>query len=213
MKQSLRFGLSLSLLVGALLALHLRSSGEAVPIRKSLDHFPNAVGQWQTREGVLFDVDTLNVLRPTDYLMRHDQDASGRGVWLFIAYWDSQRSGAQPHSPKNCLPGGGWEPLEASIITIPLPSPFAPITVNRYLIQKDQDRQIVYYWYQSQGRAIAGEMAARVEMVKNSITRRRTDGALVRVSGPVYGSVKETSDLLIKYIQAMYPILGDYLPD
>ena len=213
MKHSVRVGLSLALLIGALLVLHLRSSGEAVPIRKSLDSFPSAVGQWQAREGVLLDLDTLNVLRPKDYLMRRDQNPWGQSVFLFIAYWDSQRKGAQPHSPKNCLPGSGWEPLEASMVTIPLPSPLAPITVNRYLIQKDQDQQLVFYWYQSQGKAIAGEMAARVQMVKDSIVRHRTDGALVRVSSPIYGSVQDTSDRVIKYIQALYPALGNYLPD
>ena len=213
MKQSWRIGWSLSVLLGALLALHLRSSGEAVPIRKSLDSFPNTVAGWQAREGVLLDLDTLNVLRPKDYLMRRDQDGSGRSVFLFIAYWDSQRKGAQPHSPKNCLPGSGWEPLESSLVTIPLPRPFAPITVNRYLIQKDQDQQVVFYWYQSQGRAIAGETAARLEMVKSSIVRHRTDGALVRVSSPVYGSLQDASDRVTNYIQAMYPILGDYLPN
>jgi len=204
---------SLTLLVVTLLALHLRSSTEAVPIRKTLDSFPNAVGGWQAREGVLLDLDTLNVLRPKDYLMRRDQDASGRSVFLFVAYWDSQRKGAQPHSPKNCLPGGGWEPLEASMVTIPLPQPFKPITVNRYLIQKDRDQQVVFYWYQSQGKAIAGEMAARVQMVKDSIVRHRTDGALVRISSPAYDGVQETSDRLVKYIQALYPVLGEYLPD
>ena len=86
MKQPVRVGVSLALLVGALLVLHLRSAGEAVPIRKSLDSFPNTVGQWQAREGVLLELDTLNVLRPKDYLMRRDEDPSGRSVWLFIAY-------------------------------------------------------------------------------------------------------------------------------
>jgi len=213
MKQPLQVGLSLALLIGALLLLHLRSSSEAVPIRKSLDSFPNTVGQWQAREGVLLDLDTLNVLRPKDYLMRRDQDPSGRSIFLFIAYWDSQRKGAQPHSPKNCLPGAGWEPLEASMVTIPLPAPLAPITVNRYLIQKDRDQQIVFYWYQSQGKAIAGEVAARVQMVRGSILRHRTDGALVRVSSAVYGSVQDTSDRLERYIQFMYPLLSEYLPD
>ena len=213
MKQPVRVGLSLSLLIGALLVLHLRSSGEAVPIRKSLDSFPSAVGAWQARDGVLLDPETLNVLKPKEYLMRRDQDSAGRSVWLFIAYWDTLRKGAAPHSPRNCLPGSGWEPLEASMVTISLPQPFAPIMVNKYLIQRDRDQQVVLYWYQSQGRAIAGEMAARVQLVKNSILRHRTDGALVRISSPVYGSVQDTSDRLVRYVQAMYPALGDYLPD
>ena len=213
MKQPVQVGLSLSLLIGALLVLHLRSSGEAVPIRKNLDSFPSAVGAWQTRGGVLLDPETLNVLKPKEYLLRRDQDPSGQSVWLFIAYWDTLRKGATPHSPRNCLPGSGWEPLEASMITIPLPQPFTPITVNKYLVQKDREQQLVLYWYQSQGRAIAGEVAARVQLVKNSIARHRTDGAIVRVSSPVYGSVRDTSDRLVRYVQAMYPALGDYLPD
>lgn len=212
MTQPGRLGISLSILLGTLLVLRLQSAGEAVPIRKSLDSFPTVVGAWQAREGVLLELDTLNVLKASDYLMRRDQDPSGKSVWLFIAYWNSQRKGAQPHSPRNCLPGGGWEPLESSTLTIPLSPPAAPITVNWFLIQKDQDQQVVMYWYQSHGQAIAGEMAARVDMVRSSMMRRRTDGALVRVSSPVYGSVPETSDRLVRYIQAMYPILGDYLP-
>jgi EpsI family protein len=198
MKQPVRVGLSLSVLIGALLVLHLRSPGEAVPIRKSLDSFPSAMGAWQAREGVLLEPEIQNLLKAKEYLMRRDQDPSGRSVWLFIAYWDTLRKGVTPHSPRNCLPGSGWEPLESS---------------NRYLIQKDRDQQVVLYWYQSHGRAIAGEMAARVQLVKNSIARHRTDGALVRVSSPVYGSVQDTSDRLVRYVQAMYPVLGDYLPD
>jgi len=71
----------------------------------------------------------------------------------------------------------------------------------------------VFYWYHSQGRAVAGELAARVELVKNSILRNRTDGALVRITSPIYGSVTETSERLVSYVQAMYPILTEYLPD
>lgn len=213
MRQPFRIVLSSALLFGALLVLQFRSSGEAVPIRKPLDTFPNTVQQWQGRGGMIFELDTLSVLKAKDYVMRRYQDPEGRNLWLFIGYWDSQRKGAQPHSPRNCLPGGGWEPLEASTVTIPLAHPFAPITVNRYLIQKDRDQQVVFYWYQSQGKATAGELAARVELMKNSIMHHRTDGALVRVSSSVYGSVQETSGRLVSYIQAMYPILGDYLPD
>jgi EpsI family protein len=207
-----RVALSALLLAGALLALHLRPAGEAVPIRKPLDTFPGAVGGWQARAGAVFDPRILSVLKAKDYVLRRYQDPDGRSLYLFVGYWDSQRKGAQPHSPRNCLPGGGWEPLEASRVTIPLPAPLGPIVVNRYVIQKERDQQVVFYWYQSQGKATAGEMAARLEMLKSSITRHRTDGALVRVSSPVDRSVEDTSSRLVAYIQAMYPLLGDYLP-
>lgn len=213
MRRSVRAAVSCALLLGTLLVLQLRSTGEAVPIRTSLDAFPAALGDWQGREATVFEVEVLNVLKVKDYLMRRYVDPAGRSLWLYIGYWDTQRKGAQPHSPKNCLPGSGWEPLEASRVTIPLLPPHAPITVNRFLIQKGRDQQLVVYWYHQQGRAIAGEVPARIEMVKNAILRNRTDGALVRVSSPVYGSAAETSRHLVAYIQTLYPILGEYLPD
>jgi len=145
--------------------------------------------------------------------MRRYVDSGGRSLWLFVGFWQTQRKGAQPHSPKNCLPGGGWEPLEATLLVVPLPRPYGPITVNRFLLQKDSAQQLVFYWYHSQGRAVAGEVAARVELVRNSILRNRTDGALVRITSPIYGSVSETSERLVSYVQAMYPILTEYLPD
>lgn len=213
MKQLPRVVLSVALLIGAMAFLQLRSSGEAVPVRRPLDTFPTAIGTWQGRQGTIFDLTDLKVLKVTDYIMRRYEDPARRSLWLFIGYWESQRKGVQPHSPKNCLPGGGWEALEASEVTISLPQPFAPIPVNRYLIQKGRERQLVYYWYDAQGKAVAGEIAARVQMVRSAITRNRTDGALVRVSSPIYGSVPETSESLIQYIRSLYPTLREYLPD
>ena len=213
MRPTIRLALSVALLAGALLAMQLRSSGEAVPIRRPLDAFPEQIGRWQGREGTIFDDDTLNVLKVKDYLVRRYADPLGRNLWLYIGYWDTQRKGAQMHSPRNCLPGAGWEPLEASTVSIPLPAPYGTIRLNRYLIQKDQEQQMVFYWYQAQGEPVTGEMAARVALVKSAIVRNRTDGALLRISSPIYGSVQETSDLLRDYVRAMYPVLNAYLPD
>lgn len=203
---------STALLVGVFLALQLRPSGEAAPIRETLDNFPLAVGEWRQRERLLIDAETLSVLRPTDYLVRRYEDSSAHSVLLYISYWAAQGKGVQPHSPKNCLPGSGWDPLEASVVTIPLAAPYPPVKVNRYLVQKDQERALVFYWYQSRGHVIPGEIAARIDMVKGALLSNRTDGALVRVSIPLGGNPQETEASLIRYIQTMYPMLGDYIP-
>jgi EpsI family protein len=205
--------MSLAILLSALLVMHLRSTGEAVPIRKALDSFPTVLGEWQERGGTVLGGDILYQLRVTDYVMRDYVDGTGRGLNLYIAYWDTQRKGAQIHSPKNCLPGNGWEPVEASLVTISFRAPHPPITVNRYLIQKDREQLLVLYWYHAQGQVIAGEVSARVATVKGALVHNRTDAALVRVISPIYGSARETSERLVAYVQAMYPILGDYLPD
>jgi EpsI family protein len=212
MSQTPRLALSCLLLLGALLALQFRSGGEAVPIRKPFSTFPDSVARWRAQQDSYLDTEVLGILKVDDYLMRRYADDSGRTLWLYVGYWATQRRGAQIHSPRNCLPAGGWEPVEAGRITIPV-GPHGAITVNRYLIQKDRDLQIVLYWYQSQGQTIAGEVPAKVEMVRSAIVRNRTDGALVRVSTPVVGGVPETTERLVKYVQALYPILGEYLPD
>ena len=213
MTLSLRVVVAAFLLLGTLLVLQFRSTGEAVPIRKNFDTFPSTIATWQERQSNNLDLEIVNLLKVNDYVMRRYTDRDGRTLWLYIGYWATQRKGAQIHSPRNCLPGGGWEPIEASRLVVPLPGGHTPIEVNRYLIQKDRDQQVVLYWYQSHGRAVAGELAAKVEMVRSAITRNRTDGALVRVSAPVTGGVAETTDSLVRYVQALYPILGEYLPE
>jgi EpsI family protein len=213
MSQAARASVSLAILLGALVFLQLRSTGEAVPIRKPLDAFPATLGQWQGRRGTIFSTEILDKLRLKDYLMRDYGDEVGRSLNLYIGYWNTQRKGAVIHSPKNCLPGAGWEPVEASLLTIVLPAPYPPITVNRYLIQKDRDQVVVLYWYQSQGQAIAGEVPARIAMVKSAMVHNRTDGAIVRLMSPTYGSAREASARLVAYVQVMYPILAEYLPD
>jgi EpsI family protein len=204
---------SLAILLGALLVLQLRSTGEAVPIRKPLDSFPATLGEWQARRGTIFSGGILDKLKLTDYVMRDYTDSGGRNLNLYIGYWDNQRKGGAIHSPKNCLPGAGWEPVEASFLTITLPAPYPPISVNRYLIQKDRDQQVVLYWYQSHGQVIAGEVPARIALIKSALFHNRTDGAIVRVMSPIYGSVGGTSERLVAYVQAMYRILGEYLPN
>jgi EpsI family protein len=201
------------LLLGALLVLQLRSTGEAVPVRKEFDTFPTVIGTWQAKASSNLDPEIVNFLKVNDYVMQSYRDTDGRELWLYVGYWATQRKGAQIHSPQNCLPGNRWEPIEASLLTVVLPAPYAPITVNRYLIQKDREQQVVLYWYQSQGKAVAGELAAKVDMVRSAILRNRTDGALVRVSAPASGGVADTTDSLVRYVQKLYPILVEYLPE
>jgi EpsI family protein len=201
------------LLLGALLVLQLRSTGEAVPVRKEFDTFPTVIGTWRAKASSNLDPEIVNFLKVNDYVMQSYHDTDGRQLWLYVGYWATQRKGAQIHSPQNCLPGNGWEPIEASLLTVVLPAPYAPITVNRYLIQKDREQQVVLYWYQSQGKAVAGELAAKVDMVRSAILRNRTDGALVRVSAPASGGVADTTDSLVRYVQNLYPILVEYLPE
>jgi EpsI family protein len=207
-----RLGVSVALLLVAFFALHFRSASEGVPLRRSFDSFPESIGGWRGRDDTVLDADTVGMLRMSDYLLRRYVDSNGRSAWLYVAYWQSQRRGADIHSPKNCLPAGGWEPVETRRLTIPV-SGATPITVNHFLIQKDRQMQVVIYWFQAQGVAVAGELDAKIEMVRSAILKNRTDGALVRISAPVQGTAEETTDGLVRYIQSLQPVLRDYLPE
>ena len=213
MSQSIRLAVSVALLLGALVAVQFRGPSEAVQMRKPFSTFPATLGSWNGQEETVLGPEILSMLKMSDYLMRRYTDPSGHPVWLYIGYWQSQRKGGDIHSPKNCLPGGGWEPIEASRLDIPIPERSAPISVNRYLIQKDNEMQVTLYWFQTQGKAVAGELGAKIELVRNSLLKNRTDGALVRLSSPVQGGVQQTTDRLTGYVQALYPVLHEYLPD
>lgn len=211
--QPVRLVVSAVLLLGALVVVQFRGPSEAVETRKPFSTFPATLGPWKGQEETILAPDILNMLKMSDYLMRRYTDSSGHPVWLYIGYWQSQRKGGDIHSPKNCLPGGGWEPIEASRLSIPIPGRAAPISVNRYLIQKDREMQVTLYWFQTQGKVVAGELGAKIELVRNALLRNRTDGALVRLSSPVQGGVEQTTDRLMGYVQALYPVLHEYLPD
>jgi EpsI family protein len=213
LKGCYRIALSCVFLIGAWAALHFRSYGDVVILRKPLQDFPAHVGEWRGTNTLALAPDVLDVLRVEDYVMRRYVDETGAGLWLYIAYWSQQRKGAQMHSPKHCLPGGGWEPVEARQVVIPVNGEAEEILVNRYLIQKDDAMQLVLYWYQAQGEAVASEVGAKVHLLKNAVLHNRTDGALIRVTSPITGSVQQTFKSQVRYIQAIYPLLPRFLPD
>jgi EpsI family protein len=212
-RQTVRLAISIALLLGTLLAVQFRPASEAVQLRKPFSAFPAALGGWKGQEETILDPDTLSMLKMSDYLMRRYVDPSGRPLWLYIGYWQSQRKGGDIHSPRNCLPAGGWEPVEASRLSIPIPGLATPISVNRYLIQKDNQMQVTLYWFQTQGKVVAGELGAKIELVRNAFLKNRTDGALVRLSSPVQGGVEQTTERMVAYVQALYPVLPEYLPN
>jgi EpsI family protein len=204
---------SVCLLGATLLYLQFFAAGERVLPRKSLALFPVVVDGWRSVQSeILADAD-LKVLNPSDYLVRLYIDSNGEEASLYIGYWQSQRKGAQVHSPKNCLPGGGWEPIEATRMHIAVRGGDPTIEVNRYILQKAEKTMIVLYWFQSQGRTTSSEWRTKIDLVRNSILHHRSDGAIVRVSSVVYRDARATDGSLVKFVQAFYSNLGEFLPN
>ena len=187
------------------------SHGESTPLPAPLANFPRDFGHWQMKASFDVDDETKAVLKADDTLLREYADPEG-GVSLFIAYFKTQRTGQSPHSPKNCLPGSGFQPSESGRVDIPVAG--GSINVNRYVVSKGDDESVVLYWYQSQGRVIADEFAAKFYLIADSIRHHRSDTSLVRVVVPVGGRMTRemASQTANDFVQAAYPVINAWLP-
>lgn len=209
----IRFLLPALLLLGAALFLQARSRQENVPPRQEIVSFPKQVGAWQGRD-LGIGPDVREILGPGEFLSRiYVRKQDERYINFFVAYFPSQRTGATIHSPKNCLPGSGWTPMESTRIQVTAPGK-APITVNRYIIGKGLDRQLVLYWYQAHSRVVASEYWARFYLVADSLRMNRSDGSLVRVITPVAEgeSVAGAQQRALEFTQQILPTLDRYIP-
>jgi EpsI family protein len=201
--------LTLVLIVQAGL-FYAASRGESAPFAAPLSAFPHSIGSWRlVQEGVI-EKEELDVLKADDTLIRYYGGPDG-GANLFIAYFKTQRTGQSPHSPKNCLPGSGWQPSENSRIDVDTSA--GPIHINRYLVAKGDNQSLVYYWYQSQGRVIADEFAAKFYLIEDSIRKHRSDTALVRVVVPVAkDGIARAETTGMEFVKTFYPAVKGYLP-
>ncbi len=187
--------------------------GEARVSRKELKDFPKQIGTWKQSGGdEQFDNQTLAVLRSSDYLLRSYRGADGRIVNFYVGYYASQRDGATYHSPLNCLPGAGWVMYEPGTITI-TPEGRAPFVANRYLIQNGLHKEMLIYWYQGRGRAIASEYWGKVYTVVDSVRLRRSDGAMVRIMTPVDDSESNALQAAIDLAAQSSTLLPEFVPD
>ena len=131
---------------------------------------------------------------------------------MYVGYYASQRTGDTIHSPKNCLPGAGWDPVQSGYIKISIPGG-RQIVVNEYVIQQGLDKQLVFYWYQGRGRVIASEYSGKFWMVADAISRNRTDGALVRLVTPMNDGEVHARARLVSFTQLLFPQLESIIPN
>lgn len=190
------------------------SRRETVPRHAPLADFQlPATSPWAMRENVQLDADTLEVLKADDLTSRIYQNTSNGAIaTLFVAFFETQRTGKAPHSPKNCLPGSGWTPSRSSVRTISIPGS-KPISVNDYVISRGQNQSIVLYWYQSRDRVVASEYSAKIFTVTDAIRYNRSDTALVRVVVNVAdGNVEAAEETAVSFVQSFFTPLREYLP-
>jgi EpsI family protein len=200
---------TLVLVVQAVL-FYSASHGENTPTPLPLKGLPMTFGSWKLAQEGVVDDETQAVLRADDLLTRDYVGPEGRAN-LFMAYFRTQRAGQSPHSPKNCLPGAGFQPVENGTIDVPVGD--KSIHINQFVVANGEDESVVLYWYQSQGRVIADEFAAKFYLIEDSIRRHRSDTSLVRVVVPVRNeTTQKAKQTAIDFVQAVYPVVNSWLP-
>jgi EpsI family protein len=207
---SIRLGITAAVLLGAFILLHSITHGEPVVPHQPLHDLSYTLGKWSGQERPLSE-QIVQAVSVSDYTNRIYSADGMAPVQLYVGYYGSQKTGDTIHSPKNCLPGAGWDPVHSGFSTI-LVGAAHQIIVNEFLIQQDQNQQLVFYWYQGRGRVIASEYAGKFWMVADAISRNRTDGALVRLVTPINDNEASARARLVGFTQDLFPQLDKIIP-
>ncbi len=202
------------LVAAAALALALPQRTEIVPERQAFLDFPMVIGNWTGARETLEPI-YVQALKFDDYVLATFRGPGPRPVNVYVAWYDSQQSGRSVHSPSTCLPGGGWQMTSFTQVDVPgVTVAGEPLRVNRTVIALGEARQLVYYWFQQRGRVITNEYLVKWYLFWDSLTRRRSDGSLVRLVVPMpEGTTEEQADRqLAEFAAQLEPVLQDYIP-
>lgn len=185
------------------------------PARESLSSFPKQFGEWTMLQEQVLDAKIGGVLAADDYVMRSYKGSTGVPIDFFVAYYRVQKAGESMHSPKNCLPGWGWQIMKMDRVALNPEDVNNPAMINRYLVEKNGERALVFYWYQANGRMIASEYWGKVYLVWDALRTGRRDGAIVRFVVPVPkgGDPNISINEALKMAKATVPMLPKYLPN
>jgi len=184
------------------------------PVRQPLAEFPRQLGNWQMLENETIDEDTLSILKADDTMQRVYRNSDGQYASVFVAYYRAQQAGENMHSPKNCLPGSGWSPVANDYVELNTGPEGRPVRVNRYIVEKSGERDLVLYWYQEQGRVIASEYWGKLYMIWDTIRSGRRDGAIVRIIVPMRDKNDNRAlETALDLVRASTPVLPRFLPN
>ncbi len=203
------------LVVTAISSEILPERSEVIPERATFSDFPMEIGGRAGKKNELESI-YLDALKLTDYILADYAGADGQPINFYVAYYDSQRKGASVHSPKSCLPGGGWRIKEFGQVVVDGAGPAgASISVNRAIIQMGDVKQLVYYWFQQRGRVMTNEYLVKWFLFWDALTKQRTDGALVRITTmvPSEQDVAKSDKLLQEFARDVGKGLDRYIPE
>jgi len=198
------------LIVSGVLATAIRFVRVSADEPSNFAAIPLQQGQWSGQEFALSDM-TLEVLRATNTTSRSYSNPQKNTASLFIGYFEDQKYGAQIHSPKHCLPGGGWGIIESSPTILNIGG--SEFTVNRVVIGNKNLRQVVYYWFRTRSGTLTNEYQLKLDLVWNSIRLQPTDAALIRLVANVDDTNESVADEVLKdFLSDFYESIENSLP-
>lgn len=198
-----------------LLGTQLYSREEVPPARQTFLDFPMTLGAW-TGTTLPLESRYIEVLRFDDYVLAEYSRPGSAPINLYVAYYRSQQKGRSAHSPQTCIPGGGWEITSFSTLHLTTPDhPMHKRPMNRVLIQKGDERQLVLYWFKQRERLIVNEYLVKFYLLWDALTRQRTDGALIRLTTHVQSneSDMDAERRLTALAGSFTPIMSQFVPD
>jgi exosortase D (VPLPA-CTERM-specific) len=186
---------------------------EKIPASKPFSQFPLTVSTWEGNRQYM-EQKFITELDLSDYTMIDFKSGDGKHVDFYVAYYESQRKGESIHSPETCLPAGGWVFRQAGTVTVPLSQVAKSMTVNRAFIEKSGQRQLSYFWFPARGRILTNLWELKFYTFWDSLTRQRTDGALVRLITPVLQGeqVEDAERRLQEFTKQIVPVLDGFIP-
>jgi len=194
-------------LIGGPLAMR---AAEAPPIklRQTFANFPMELGPWRGQH-VPMDLEMVKATKCDAYLNAEFTNPGSPPISLWIAFYESQKkAGGFVHTPKLCLTGGGWSELAMGIVNIGEGQP-----VNYMIMEQMGSRMVVFYWYLQRGRWLTSEYWNKFYMAWDGLTRRRTDGALIRLITPAEEDLPAAQKRLGEFAKLLVPELLSYIPD
>jgi exosortase D (VPLPA-CTERM-specific) len=208
---SFRFGIVAVSMLATAIGLQAKSSTE---IARHVGSMPSQIGSWRGTD-IPIDQETLHILGPGEYLFRDYENASQPqpSINLYVPFFPSQKAGDTIHSPDHCLPGAGWIPISREVIHLSRPDG-SSIPVNRYVVSKMGDRQLVLYWFQAHDRVVASEWQAKYYLIYDSIRLNRSDGGMVRLITTMLDgeSADAAQARMMKLGSQFLPLLDNYIP-
>ncbi|WP_306549723.1 exosortase C-terminal domain/associated protein EpsI [Desulfobulbus sp.] len=182
------------------------------PIKQTLGKFPTMLADWKALSSRESTEAVVKMLGVDDYIEYNYADSTGRAVNFYTAFYESVGTGGGYHSPKNCIPGGGWGIDAVTTVEIQ-PKGRVSVTVSEMIIRNRNEYQVVFYWYQNRGRIIYSEYWEKIYLVRDAILMKRRDGAFVRLIAPAPGGdIQQAEKTLQQFAGLAISELDNFLP-